>query len=62
MEGTSGRKRVNEKSLKQQILPVPNITTQRRIAAVLSCFDEKIAINNRINNNFVCLIIKNEQL
>jgi type I restriction enzyme S subunit len=51
MEGTSGRKRVNDKTLKQQILPVPDITTQRCIAAVLSSLDAKIALNNRINDN-----------
>ncbi|MDR0367753.1 MAG: restriction endonuclease subunit S [Bacteroidales bacterium] len=51
MEGTSGRKRVNDKTLKQQILPVPDIATQRRIAALLSSLDAKIALNNRINDN-----------
>jgi type I restriction enzyme S subunit len=51
MEGTSGRKRVNDKSLKQQILPVPDLTTQRHIAAVLSSLDAKIALNRQINDN-----------
>jgi type I restriction enzyme S subunit len=51
MEGTSGRKRVNDKSLKQHILPVPDLTTQRRIAAVLSSLDAKIALNRQINDN-----------
>jgi type I restriction enzyme S subunit len=30
---------------------LPDLPTQRRIAAVLSCLDEKIALNNRINDN-----------
>jgi type I restriction enzyme S subunit len=32
-------------------ISLPDITAQRRIAAVLSCLDEKIALNNRINDN-----------
>jgi len=49
MEGTSGRKRVNENSLKIQELPIPDLTIQKRIAAVLSSLDSKIELNNRIN-------------
>ena len=49
MEGTSGRKRVNEGALKKQILPIPDITTQRQIASVLSSLDAKIELNNKIN-------------
>ena len=49
MEGTSGRKRVNEGALKLQVLPIPDIETQQKIAAVLSSLDAKIETNNRIN-------------
>lgn len=49
MEGTSGRKRVNEGALKLQVLPIPDKTTQQKIASVLSALDSKIELNNRIN-------------
>jgi type I restriction enzyme S subunit len=49
MEGTSGRKRVNEGALKLQVLPIPNKPTQQKIASVLSALDSKIELNNRIN-------------
>lgn len=49
MEGTSGRKRVNEGALKLQVLPIPDTKTQQRIASVLSSLDSKIELNNRIN-------------
>lgn len=32
-------------------LPLPPLETQRRIAAILSCLDDKIENNNRINRN-----------
>ncbi|MDR1583358.1 MAG: restriction endonuclease subunit S [Prevotellaceae bacterium] len=38
-------------SIKAIPLDLPDIATQRRIAAVLSCLDKKIALNNRINDN-----------
>ena len=49
MEGTSGRKRVNEGALKLQVLPIPDKTTQQKIAKVLSDLDAKIELNNKIN-------------
>lgn len=49
MEGTSGRKRVNEGALKRQELLVPDLPTQQKIAAVLSALDDKIELNNKIN-------------
>lgn len=49
MEGTSGRKRVNEGALKRQEILVPTISEQQKIAAVLSALDDKIALNNTIN-------------
>lgn len=49
MEGTSGRKRVNDKVLRRQVLPIPDLRTQQQIAAVLSSLDSKIELNNKIN-------------
>lgn len=49
MEGTSGRKRVNEGALKRQEILVPNLLIQQKIASVLSALDDKIELNNRIN-------------
>jgi len=51
MEGTSGRKRINEGALKRQEISVPDKLTQQKIASVLSALDEKIELNNRINDN-----------
>jgi len=50
MEGTSGRKRVNEGVLKLFELPVPDKEQQDKIASVLSVLDKKIELNNRINS------------
>jgi len=49
MEGTSGRKRVNDKHLQNEIFEMPNIQTQTAIAHILSSFDNKIELNNKIN-------------
>lgn len=49
MEGTSGRQRVNENTLKTLELPIPEPQTQKSIAAVLSALDKKIALNKQIN-------------
>lgn len=51
MEGTSGRKRVNEGALKLQVLPIPDVKTQKRISKILSDLDAKIELNNKINDN-----------
>lgn len=49
MEGTSGRKRVNENSLKNLDFIFPDLPTQKSIAKVLSDLDAKIELNNKIN-------------
>lgn len=49
MEGTSGRKRVNEGALKRQEILVPDLLTQQKIASILSYLDDKIELNNKIN-------------
>lgn len=49
MEGTSGRKRVNERALKRQEILVSDLKTQRKVASFLSVLDDKIELNNKIN-------------
>ncbi len=49
MEGTSGRKRVNENTLKFFNLPIPKANIRPKIANILSALDEKIELNNKIN-------------
>ena len=51
MEGTSGRKRVNETALKHLNIKVPPIETQQKIAKILSDIDDKIEILHQINDN-----------
>ena len=52
MEGTSGRKRVNEGALRRQEILAPSTKIeQQKIAAVLSVLDDKIELNNKINDN-----------
>ena len=49
MEGTSGRRRVNENALKFFELPFPKKDEQQRIGEFLSGLDDKIEVNNKIN-------------
>ena len=49
MEGTSGRKRVNENSLRNTDFVLPALSVQRKIAHVLSVIDEKIELNLKMN-------------
>lgn len=49
MEGTSGRKRVNEKLLATQLYKFPEIKTQAKISKILKDLDTKIELNNKIN-------------
>ncbi|MDR0367756.1 MAG: restriction endonuclease subunit S [Bacteroidales bacterium] len=42
---------INPGDLEKLELEIPDLATQHRIAAVLSCLDEKIVLNNRINDN-----------
>ena len=51
MEGTSGRKRVNETVLKHLKIKVPPIETQQKIAKILSDIDDKIEVLHQINDN-----------
>ena len=49
MEGTSGRKRVNEGTLENYLMKIPDIATQRKIVTILSALDRKIQLNKQIN-------------
>lgn len=59
MVGSSGRQRVQTDVLKNLKISIPDLKTQSRIAAVLSALDDKIELNNKINENLeqqlVCL-------
>ena len=51
MVGSSGSQRVQQSVLEELELSVPDLDEQRRIGAFLARLDEKIALNNRINDN-----------
>ena len=53
MVGSSGRQRVQQSVLEELELSVPNLDEQRRIGSFLAGLDEKIALNNRINDNLL---------
>lgn len=40
------------KNIQDISIPVPSIEVQKKIADILSSFDQKIELNNRINHNF----------
>lgn len=43
------RKNLNSNDIKEFSIPVPELWTQQKIAAVLSALDDKIELNNKIN-------------
>ena len=51
MVGSSGRQRVQQNVLETLKLPIPPYDEQKKIAAILSALDEKIATNRAINDN-----------
>lgn len=53
MVGSSGRQRVQQNVLETLKLPLPPYDEQKKIAAILSALDEKIAINREINDNLL---------
>lgn len=44
---------INRNTVHKEIMSLPDIETQRRIASTLSMFDEKIKINTEINDNLL---------
>lgn len=51
MSGTSGRQRVQTDVLLETAILLPPLKVQRKIAKILSDIDEKIELNNKINDN-----------
>lgn len=51
MVGSSGRQRVQQSVLEELELSVPDLDEQRRIGDFLARIDERIALNDRINDN-----------
>lgn len=51
MVGSSGRQRVQQTVLENLEVDLPPLETQQKIAKILSALDEKIELNNKINEN-----------
>ena len=51
MVGSSGRQRVQQSVLDELVLNVPPLEEQKKISSVLCALDQKIALNNKINDN-----------
>lgn len=51
MVGSSGRQRVQTDVVKNLEIDVPPLVEQEKIGSVLKALDDKIALNDRINNN-----------
>ena len=51
MVGSSGRQRVQTSVLEQLEIDVPPLDIQKQIGSILKSLDDKIQINNAINNN-----------
>lgn len=56
MEGTSGRKRVNEDAIKEFVINFPDPSSQRKIANILKSIDSKIELNESISKRIEELI------
>ena len=55
MIGTSGRQRVSKDAFENIELLLPDLPTQTAIAEILSSFDDKIELNNKINKELESL-------
>lgn len=53
MVGTSGRQRVQQGVLEDLMLDVPFLEEQKKIGRFLAALDDKIALNNKINDNLL---------
>ena len=53
MVGSSGRQRVQTNVVENLEIDFPSLTEQTQIASVLKSLDDKIALNNKINNNLL---------
>lgn len=52
MVGSSGRQRVQTSVLENLSIPIPPLKVQRQIGTILADLDDRIELNNRINDNF----------
>jgi type I restriction enzyme S subunit len=50
-QGSANQANISPDQIKNLLIPLPPLPTQRAIAATLSCLDDKIALNNCINAN-----------
>ena len=53
MVGSSGRQRVQTDVVKNLVIEVPPLAEQEKIGSFLKLIDDKIALNDRINNNLL---------
>ena len=53
MVGSSGRQRVQTDVVKNLEIALPPLDEQKKIAGILKAMDDKIQLNNEINNNLV---------
>lgn len=53
MVGSSGRQRVQTDVIQNLEITFPELSEQKKIAGVLKAFDDKIALNNKINENLL---------
>ncbi len=53
MVGSSGRQRVQQSVVNNIELLAPGLEEQKKIASILSALDDKIELNNKINENLV---------
>ena len=53
MVGSSGRQRVQQTVLDDLVLSVPPLEEQKKISSLLCVLDQKIALNNEINDNLL---------
>lgn len=53
MVGSSGRQRVQTDVIQNLEIDLPSFETQKQIASILSALDDKIELNNKINENLL---------
>ena len=53
MVGSSGRQRVQTDVIQNLEIAFPELSEQKKIAGILKAFDDKIALNNKINENLL---------
>lgn len=51
MVGSSGRQRVQTDVISNIEIDLPSLSEQKKISSILSAIDDKIELNNKINNN-----------